>query len=88
MGNTDAMFEVGTMFKNGLGGEYSFTKAKLWFEKAANKGNTTAMFYIGYLYEVGSADFAKNLEQAKSWYTKAAENGNRSAKQRLSNWEY
>jgi uncharacterized caspase-like protein/TPR repeat protein len=88
LGNTDAMFTVGAIFKNGLGGEYSFTKAKLWFEKAANKGNTTAMFYIGYMYEVGSADFAKDLEQAKSWYTKAAENGNRSAKQRLSNWEY
>ena len=88
LGNTTAMINLGSMYKQGEGVVQSYPEAKFWYEKAANKGNTTAMFYIGYLYEVGSAGFAKDLEQAKSWYAKAAENGNRSAKQRLSNWEY
>lgn len=51
------------------------------FLKAAAKGNSEAMYYLGLIYERGYAG-EKNLTKAEEWFEKAVASGNENAKKR------
>jgi TPR repeat protein len=63
--------------------EQDYDRARQWFQKAADAGNATAMYNLGYLYQHGQG-VTRDYRQARQWYQKAAEAGNADAKQALS----
>ena len=61
-----------------------FAKALPLLQKAANAGNTEAMYNLGYLYELGQG-VAQDFGKAYEWYQKAANAGDTDAKKALEN---
>jgi TPR repeat protein len=51
-----------------------YKAARIWIEKAASKGASTAIFLLGTLYEEGLG-VEVNIDEAVSLYKKAAERG-------------
>ena len=76
------MLRIGYLYKDGSGVEQSYSKAKEWFEKAAENGNEYAMFQIGFLYENGNG-VEQSYSKAKEWYEKAAEHDHATAMLRI-----
>ena len=62
------------MYKNGKGIEKNLEKTFYWYQKAAENGQSSAKYNLGWLYQNGFGT-EKNLEKAFYWYQKAAENG-------------
>jgi len=56
----------------------AFSSVRQEYEKAAAKGDASAMFNLGVLYENGFG-VAQNYAKAREWYEKAADEGNASA---------
>ena len=75
MGNVDAMYRIGFMYRHGWGVGLNNTEAFKWYRKAADKGNADAMYDIGYMYFYGFG-VSENYSEAMKWYRKAAEKGN------------
>ena len=73
-GNTDAMVDVGNMYRLGYGVEKNQAEAVKWFRKAAEQGNAGAQYNLGYSYVSGSG-IEKNQTEALKWYRKAADQG-------------
>jgi TPR repeat protein len=69
-GHAPSMGNLGIAYYHGYGVEQDYAKAREWFEKAADKGDYSAMLNLGVLYEEGQ-DYAK----AREWYEKAADKG-------------
>ena len=68
------MINLGLLYENGHGVAQDYAKAREWFEKAADKGDATAMANLGLLYDNGQGvtqDYAK----AREWFEKAAAKG-------------
>ena len=61
-----------------------YSKALEWCTKAADKGNASAMFRLGYLYSNGLG-VEQNYSKAFEWYAQAAEKGNVSSMNNLGN---
>ena len=59
------MCNLGWRYANGQGVAHDYAKAREWYEKAADKGNTTAMCNLGGLYAnghgVGKMQLARTL---------------------------
>jgi TPR repeat protein len=81
-GDMYAMFGMGLLYENYLLGKQSnFKLAKQWYEKAAAKGLTRAMYTLGNLYLTGSDKHLpkqerveKDFQLAIKWFKKAALN--------------
>lgn len=56
--------------------------------EAADAGYPDAQFYLGRLYEAGSAGLDKDLVQARRWTERAADGGNASAMYNLASYLY
>jgi TPR repeat protein len=70
-GNVEAQWRLGKLYANGTGVAKDYSKALLWFQKAAAQGDSRAQNSLGVMYQYGKGvptDFA----QALSWYTKSA----------------
>lgn len=63
------------------------SNAMIYLSKAATKGNSRAMFLLGYMYENGEG-VPIDLAKAASYYKAAADNGNRSAQHNLGCFYY
>jgi uncharacterized protein len=70
------------LYEHGLGVAQDYDKAREWYQKAADAGNTDAMYILGVLYEYGYG-VAQDYDKAREWYQKAADAGNNDAKQAL-----
>jgi TPR repeat protein len=73
------MIYLAVFYQSGRGGAKDDAKAREWYEKAADKGDASAMMLLGLLYEHRVGDYAK----AREWYEKAADKGNAEAKANL-----
>ena len=73
-GNTDAMVDVGNMYRLGYGVEKNQAEAVKWFRIAAEQGNAVAQYNLGYSYVSGNG-IEKNPTEALMWYRKAADQG-------------
>ena len=71
------------MCKNGRGIPQDDKAAYQFYEKAAEGGNTQAMFIVANAYEQGKKGVEQSEEQALHWYTKAASMGHTRAKKSL-----
>ncbi len=69
------MRELGRSYESGQGVEQDYVKALEWYTKAAEAGDSYAMFNTGYLYDMGYGT-EKDHEKAFEWYSRSADAGN------------
>jgi TPR repeat protein len=68
------MTSIGVLYARGWGVQKDDAKAREWYEKAAAKNETIAMFNLGGFYESGRG-IPQDYDKAREWYEKAAANG-------------
>jgi TPR repeat protein len=83
-GEADAEMAISKWFLCGYEGIFDKNEemAFKYAQRAAVSGLGTAMFALGYFYEVGIY-VSMNLKEAREWYSKAAANGNKDAAGRI-----
>jgi TPR repeat protein len=74
-GDTNAMRNLGYLYREGQGVPQDYAKAREWYKKAADKGNAAGMNGLGALYYNGYG-VAQDYAKAREWYKKAADKGN------------
>ena len=74
-GDSDAMRQIGFMYKEGKGVPKDFALAKSWYEKAIaagyNRGRLNGHWLIGVLYEEGGPGLERDFIAAQRCYEKA-----------------
>ena len=74
----NAMNGIGKLYQK----EGDTRKSVIWWQQAAELGDSAAQVYLGYAYLNGNG-ISRNLELAKKWLTKAAEQGDEWAQEGL-----
>lgn len=74
LGLDASMPVIGTMYRDGLGGEKDYTAAALWFSIAAEKGNPFSQNALAECYENGWG-LDKDISKSLLWYRSSAELG-------------
>jgi len=69
------MFDLGVLYRDGLGVAQDYDKARELFQKAADAGDADAMNNLGALYGKGLG-VAQDYGKAREWYQKGADAGN------------
>jgi TPR repeat protein len=59
-----------------------FAESVKWYRKAADQGDSSGQYNMGWAYEHGQG-VDKNLAEAKKWYQLAADQGHEGAKKQL-----
>ena len=80
-GNTEEQCELGLEYYKGIIINKDISKAIYWLDKAASKGDETAMFYLGEIYD--QVEDYQDICKAVYWYRKAAEAGDSDAQYNL-----
>ncbi|CEP14714.1 hypothetical protein [Parasitella parasitica] len=75
LGSIDSQFQVGHMLCKGIGVKEDRLAAFSWFQKAAEKSNAKALYYIGIYYYNGSGSIEKDHQQARIYFKQSAELG-------------
>ncbi|KAL9556707.1 hypothetical protein PS6_002187 [Mucor atramentarius] len=75
LGSSDSQFQVGHMLCKGIGVTEDRLEAFKWFQKAAEKNNAKALYYIGIYYYNGSGSIQKDHQQARIYFKRSAELG-------------
>ena len=73
--DTNALFQLGLLYQEGIGVVRNFKNAAKYFESAAKNGHTGAMNTIGLYYRFGIG-LEKNEKTAEEWWKKAILNKN------------
>lgn len=82
-GDAHAMLEMGTFYYGGLlGFDQDFTKARYWYEKAADLGDDWALCNLGYCYFYGR-DVEIDYEKAYYYFLKSSHLNNPNALYKL-----
>lgn len=76
-GDVEDFFHLGCMFEQGVAVEKSLRQARLWYQKAGERGHLEAMALLARSYE------ASTPELAAQWYRQAAEAGHTAAQYAL-----
>ena len=74
---------IGDWYERGFGGEGNKYQAVAWLEKAARKGNTSAIRNLGYFYHKGDLGLTQSDTKSNELYALAAEKGNAQARYSL-----
>ena len=82
-GNSDAQYNLGSLYEKGRVVERDYSKAAEWYLKAAEQGHVDAQYNLGYLYKDGRG-VKQDYSKAAEWYLKAAEQGHAGAQRNLS----
>ncbi len=86
-GDAQAQFKLGLIYEHGAEGvERDYSKAFLWYAKAAPQGHISAQNNLATLYTRG-AGVERNHDEAVKWYRVAAMAGNDGAQNNLG-WMY
>ena len=74
-----ATLGFGASFEDGLNayGNKDYQTAFKIFQNLGNKGDASAQFALGHMYEFGEG-VRQDYQKAKEWYGKACDNGSRS----------
>ncbi len=76
------MLQIGLRYYLGEGMPQDYTQAATWIEKAADAGNSDAMYALGSMYANGEG-IPQDYKQAATWFKKAAKAGNSDAMNNL-----
>lgn len=73
LGDTSAQYKLAALYDFGVGDgiQQDDTKALIWYEKAANQGNTKSQFKMGQFHSEGRG-VEQNHIKAIYWYERAA----------------
>jgi len=85
-GVAEAQFNLGVMYRQGLGVNPDFIEARRWYRKAAEQGHPKAQQNLGVFYADGLG-VKRDAREAAKWFREAAEQGLPAA-QRLLGWAY
>ncbi len=66
-GNAGAQYNLGNMYRKGLGVPQDYAEAARWYRKAAEQGNAEAQFNLGSMYYHGYG-VPQDYVQAHMWY--------------------
>ena len=69
-----ALYNLGVLYRDGLGVPQDYIEAVAWFRRAANQGHAGAQNNLGIAYERGEG-VAQDYAEAVGWYQRAAEQG-------------
>ncbi len=72
LGNAEACYKLGNMYKKGNGVARDDYKAAKLYRKACNNGHAFSCTWLGWMYSEGKG-VEKNLEEAKRLYKKACD---------------
>ena len=72
MGDANALFNLGQMYRLGKGVPVDYEMAEYYYERAAEKGHTGAQGNLGTLYYFGKGPIHKDAKLAFDWWQKAA----------------
>jgi TPR repeat protein len=67
-----AEFKPGASYEFGNGVTKDYTKAVMWYRKAAEQGMASAQYFLGGCYRDGKG-VGTNIVEAVTWFRKAAE---------------
>ncbi len=82
-GDVESQFALGLAYASGTPRvEKDLEQAKLWFELAAQNGNSEAQFELGQLFYIGKGT-EKDYYNAREWWLESALQGNLDAQQKL-----
>ncbi len=73
-GDAEAQFNLGLMYRKGLGVPRHYAEAVKWYRKAAEQGNASAQNNLGVMYAKGQGVPQDNTE-AYFWFSLAAVSG-------------
>jgi hypothetical protein len=73
-GNADAQYNLGQMFRRGLGVPQDYKTAVTWYRRAAEQGYASAQFNLGLMYDEGLG-VPQDYKTAVKWYSRAADQG-------------
>lgn len=74
-GNVDALNLIGVCYIKAIGVEEDYSKAIVWFKKAAQRGNLPAMANLAYCYEEGKGGVKKDTKKVEKYYKMIALHG-------------
>lgn len=77
-GNTEANFNLGILFEDGLGVEQNLSQALQYYQRAAIAGSSKAQYRLGVIYSAGETAERNTIEAAK-WLALAAAQGDQDA---------
>lgn len=78
-GHVNAQYNLGMLYKLGLGVKEDAASAFMWLQKAAAQGSDIAQYNVGVMYADG-AGVKRDLSRACAWLALAAAQGNEKAK--------
>ena len=81
-GMTEAMNNLGVLYKDGQGVAQDYHEAATWFSKAAEQGNILALSNLGWILETGYG-LAQDYVEAGNCYRRAARRGHAAAQNNL-----
>lgn len=73
-GDPESQFNLGQLYRLGRGIQRDMVQARIWYERAAERGYGPAQFQLGVLWERGDGVPPDPVE-ARSWYARAAGQG-------------
>lgn len=82
-GDAKAQFELGLMYRYGLGVDRDYGEAVKWFRRAAEQGNEGGQSNLGSMYQKGLG-VPRDPVEAIKWFRLAAERGEAEAQSNLS----
>ena len=86
-GDADAQFDLGGMYRFGVGVPKDYVEAVKWISKAAEQGDAESQLNLGDMYRRGNGVPKDDVEAAK-WVRKAAEQGDADAQFNLGVMHY
>ncbi len=86
MGDREAQFNLGQMYRRGEGVPRDLVQARRWYEAAAAQGFDEAQYQLGVVWETGNGVPA-DLMEARQWYARAARAGHERAQEALNRVE-
>ncbi|MGJ3263618.1 MAG: hypothetical protein ACFE0R_10330, partial [Salinarimonas sp.] len=82
-GVVPAQYRIGQIYDKGVGVERDPAAAEIWYRRAAESGNVTAMHNLAVLLAEGAVGGAPDYTGAIGWFRRAAEHGVRDSQYNL-----
>ncbi len=71
LGDTDAIYNLGILYKDGIGIEQDFSKALEYFEEAVIANNDQGLYALGYFYLKGLGGLKQDYKKAVSYFNES-----------------
>ncbi|MGD8567153.1 MAG: ankyrin repeat domain-containing protein, partial [Gammaproteobacteria bacterium] len=83
-GHAKSQYQMGVLYRKGLGVEKNLETAYMWFRRAAEKGHPLAQYNLGIMYQKGWGT-KRDAKEAEKWFRRAAKQDVAMAKEKIKN---